>query len=578
MNAATLSLPVSSPDRLRPGDVLGTYRLLCPVARGGMGQIWAARRTGRLGLPKLVAIKTALPLPEQRPEFLEKLFFDEARVAASIDHPNVCRIYELGEAGSVLYLAMEWIDGASLFHLVSALDPPRRLDYRMAAYIVGQACAGLHAAHELRDDDGVLLGVVHRDATPQNLLISTAGDVKVVDFGVVKARDQAHQATVTGELKGKVSYLAPEQLRSKQVDRRADVFALGCVLYLITTGRRPFAAPSTGETLLNIVEDHYELPSAIVPDYPAELEAIVVRALAHHPDDRFSTADDMREALAAFSNQGAAPPGRDELAALLLHHLGDSIEQRRAELRAAQKVFELDSGRSVATSHVSGTFAVRVPAEAMPPRVTPSTAPTCIVSTAPTLVSTDQARAARRHPLRIQRAPVYLCATVLLGALAAGALGLTSVRDGAAANRAVPSIELPSSVAPAPRPSVAPPELVTISVQAVPSDATLTIDDGSAVPTPRTLVVPRDDRPHVFELRAPHRAGLARTVVFDRDQSLTLELGPERKGTAAGDKPGTRQSSRVGAQVDKTTADPFAAPLRAHRPRRPIDETDPFRE
>ncbi len=163
---------------------------------------------------------------------------------------------------------------------------------------------------------------------------------------------------------------------------------------------------------------------------------------------------------------------------------------------------------------------------------------------------------------------------MLLGAVGAGLLGLTSVRNGRAANRGMASAGPPSAT-PAPRQSVAPAELVTISVQAVPTDATLTIDDGVAVPTPHTLVVPRDDLPHVLKLRASHRAGLTRTVTFDRDQSLTLELGPERRGA---DKPGARPSARAGVQVDHTTADPFATPLRAHRPRRPIDETDPFRE
>jgi len=340
-------------ESLQSGDALGRYQLLCPIARGGMGQVWAARQTGRLGLPKLVAIKTAIPLESSSYRQVQEYLFDEAQVAASVDHPNVCKILELGQERGVLFIAMEWLNGAPLSTLVSKL-PQRRLDYRMAAYLLTQACSGLHAAHELTDDDGVHQEVVHRDATPHNFLITSAGELKVMDFGIVKSKNQQHQATQTGELKGKISYLAPEQIRGQEVDRRADIFALGCVLYVITVGRgafNPDTSQDAGRTILRILDGDYTRPSALFPDYPVELEAIVLRALATAPDQRFQSAEEMRHALEAFLGDGSRSVTREDVAALLLQYCGPSIEQRRSEIRGAQKLFDSQSGQER-----SGTF------------------------------------------------------------------------------------------------------------------------------------------------------------------------------------------------------------------------------
>jgi len=331
---------------LQSGDTLGRYQLLCPIARGGMGQVWAARQTGRLGLPKLVAIKTAIPMAAKDYRQVEQYLFDEAYVAASIDHPNVCKILELGQERDVMFIAMEWLNGVPLSTLVSKL-PQRRMDYRMAAHLVAQACSGLHAAHELTDDEGVHLEVVHRDATPHNFMITSMGELKVMDFGIVKAKNQQHQATQTGELKGKISYLTPEQLRGGDVDRRTDIFTLGCVLYVITVGRvafNPEADQDVGRTILRIINGEYESPSSVHSDYPPELEAIVERALATAPSKRFQTAEEMRLALEAFLGDGSRSVSREDVAALLNECCGPTIEQRRWEIRSAQKLFDSQSG------------------------------------------------------------------------------------------------------------------------------------------------------------------------------------------------------------------------------------------
>lgn len=318
-----------------------------------MGQVWAARQTGRLGLPKLVAIKTAIPMDSKDYRQVQEYLFDEAQVASSVDHPNVCKILELGQEREVLFIAMEWLNGVPLSTLVSKI-PQRRLPYRMAAYLVAQACSGLHAAHELTDDDGTHLEVVHRDATPHNLMITSTGEVKVMDFGIVKSKNQQHQATQTGELKGKLAYLAPEQIRGRSVDRRVDIFTLGCVLYLISVGKgafNPDIDQDAGQTISRILEGSYSPPSCVLADYPPELEAIVRQALAKDPDQRFQTADKMRLALDAFLADGTRAVSREDVAALLHDYCGQSIEQRRLEIRSAQRLFD-----SVSNPMRSGSY------------------------------------------------------------------------------------------------------------------------------------------------------------------------------------------------------------------------------
>ena len=201
-----------------------------------MGRVWAARR---LNSPtqQFVAVKMALDELAGDVEF-ERVFVDEARIASSIVHPNVCTIYEMGAERAIPYLVMEWIDGGSLHDILVASEG-RRIDYFIAARIIASVCSGLHAAHELTDLDGAPMHVVHRDVSPQNILISEHGHVKIVDFGVARAKGQLHKPTETGELKGKLSYMAPEQLTSKHFDRRADLFALGCVLFQATRRTAP---------------------------------------------------------------------------------------------------------------------------------------------------------------------------------------------------------------------------------------------------------------------------------------------------------------------------------------------------
>ncbi len=279
--------------RALAGKTIGRYRLLYPIAAGGMAQVWTARPEGG-GLARTVAIKLVRPEYAADEEY-SRMFIDEAMVASSIHHPNVCEIYELGRDGDLLFMALEWVAGDSLSGLVQRGTDLSPLPDLVAARIVADACAGLHAAHEATDPDGQPLGIVHRDVSPPNILISMHGHVKVSDFGIAKARHQLHSRTRTGEIKGKFAYIPPEQILGRGVDRRADVYAMGCVLYVATLGLRPFGGGATA--LGKIVQGKFRLPTELKPDYSEELQAIVVKSLAADPNQRYQTAEEMRIAL-----------------------------------------------------------------------------------------------------------------------------------------------------------------------------------------------------------------------------------------------------------------------------------------
>jgi len=301
-----------------------------------MASVWAARLHGARSFQRIVAIKAMLPELADQAEY-RTMFLDEARVASKLRHPNICETFDLGEEpdGS-LFMAMEWIEGASLQRLYrsSPISP------EIAARVIASACAGLHAAHEATDDDGSPLAIVHRDASPHNILVSVDGHVKVTDFGVAQARGQQH-ATAAGQAKGKLAYMAPEQLRpGSSIDRRADVFALGSVLYEITTGRKPFDADTDVDVMRAILLRAPVRPTEIVPGFPAELERIIMRAMAKDENARFASAEGLRLALDRWLNGKVTDR---EIAALVRDRCGDEIQTRRAKLQEKEEALVVET-------------------------------------------------------------------------------------------------------------------------------------------------------------------------------------------------------------------------------------------
>ena len=264
------------------------------LAAGGMAEVYLARLRGPMNFSKALAIKVVHPHLTAQEEFLSMLL-DEARLSALIKHPNVVDIYELGHAEGSYFIAMEFIDGQSLTAVIQAAITGERLEPMGAARIVADAADGLHAAHELRSGSGRLLGLVHRDVSPGNIIVGYDGGVKIVDFGIAKARGRL---TVSGmqQFKGKASYVAPEQLLGGMVDRRTDVYSLGVVLWESLTLQRLYKVDNEREALAGR-ELMPPSPTAVRAEVPEEVSEICLKALRPSPDDRFQTAGEMKEAL-----------------------------------------------------------------------------------------------------------------------------------------------------------------------------------------------------------------------------------------------------------------------------------------
>jgi eukaryotic-like serine/threonine-protein kinase len=222
---------------------MGRYEIVATLASGGMAEILLARLDGAEGFQRPVVVKRILPQLARTRSYRD-MFVDEARIVAGIRHPNVVQVHELGQQDDELFLVMEYLDGESLGSLMRRLwSRGRRMDRDVAAWVVAEACAGLHAAHELTDEDGLPRNLVHRDVSPHNVFLGYQGGVKVLDFGIAQASERITK-TETGQVKGKFEYMSPEQIQSRPLDRRADVFALGVLLYELTTARRLFKRPS----------------------------------------------------------------------------------------------------------------------------------------------------------------------------------------------------------------------------------------------------------------------------------------------------------------------------------------------
>ncbi|MFK7991669.1 MAG: serine/threonine protein kinase [Sandaracinaceae bacterium] len=297
--------PIESP----LGRFGADYVLLREIAAGGMGRIYLAREVGPGGFSRYVALKCIHDhLADQRP--FVKMFLDEARIVSRIQHAQVCSVYDFGEVDDVYYIAMEFLRGQPFSEVLRELgrSPPGRSSDRFAqgAFLLAQACEGLHAAHDLRDDAGALLNVVHRDVSPHNLFVTYDGSMRVLDFGVARARGRLADST-TGRVKGKLAYMAPEQAMGKSVDRRGDVFALGVCLWELLTLQRLFRKDNPGETVLAVIQKTPDRPSSLVPGVPKALEDVAMRALQRDPDARYQTAREMgRDLTRALGSMGVA--------------------------------------------------------------------------------------------------------------------------------------------------------------------------------------------------------------------------------------------------------------------------------
>jgi serine/threonine-protein kinase len=318
---------------------IGRYLLYDEIAAGGMATVHLGRLLGQAGFARTVAIKRLHPHAAKDMEFAHSLV-DEARIASRIRHPNVVTTIDVVQEGSELFLVMEYVHGESLARL---LRPEPTIDAKpvpvaIAVGILADVLHGLHSAHEARDEMGVPLDIVHRDVSPQNLLVGADGITRVLDFGIAKATSRM-STTREGRVKGKIAYMSPEQLTRGQVDRRTDVFAASIVLWEALTGRRLFAGDDTTDTMSRVLHDEIFAPGRLVRDVPPRLDALVMRGLSRDPASRFGSA---REMALALEGIGAA---RAQQIGAWVESIAGTWLQRRAA-RVAQ--IESDSAQHAA--------------------------------------------------------------------------------------------------------------------------------------------------------------------------------------------------------------------------------------
>jgi len=488
-------------------DQLGKHRVIAKLATGGMATVYLARLSGPGGFENLVVIKRMLPHLAEDPRFRD-MFVDEARTVAQLRHPNVVRTFELFEEGKEVLLVMEYLEGEPLQRLARAMSSQQqRLSIPIVCYIAAEAAAGLNAAHELTDEDGRPLGIVHRDVSPQNLFVGYDGSVKVIDFGIAKSIDRTNHTT-TGEIKGKFAYMSPEHASAAPVTRKTDIFALGVILWELLTGRRLFARPNQMSTLRAVADELTPPPSEIVPGLPPELDAICARCLAKDPAERYETMADLRRDLTAVMRAHASGDPQSELALWMQQLFEKSITDRRMLVRASRE-------RTVS-------------AIARPPAPSSETA-----------ANSERPTALARVPgsRRVVLAIGAVLGVVLIAAFGYHALGSTasstalaepsarspsdstavSATDPTASGPAVPAAPVPSTAAPTPA-------RVAISIASDPDGALVVIDGIARGNTPVVVELPEGASPLTLELTLTGRRTASTRFVPDHPQTLRLAL------------------------------------------------------
>jgi serine/threonine-protein kinase len=485
-----------------------------------MAEILLGRLLGPSGFDRAVVIKRILPHLARQKQF-ETMFLDEARIVAGITHPNVVSVQELGREGEDIFLVFEYLEGESLSTLVRALVAKGATpEARLCAHVVAEACAGLHAAHELADPDLGPRNLVHRDVSPQNVFLTYDGQVKVLDFGIATATDRITR-TETGQLKGKFEYMSPEQCTGKPLDRRSDIFSLGAVLYEATTGRRLFKRPFPAATVHAIAHEPVTPPSRVVEGYPAALEAICLKALARNREDRYATAMDMRrDLLVAMRSLPAASGASEDPSEALAKLMADSFAQRIAEKR--EMLRRVRSGSNV--THVPSELdddAMDLPSVAE------------AEGGATKLTATGHSTAADRVGRRTRVGQWALVVLVSAGLLFFA--GVELQRKPRAADAPAPSAATSASSPTAPVPSTvasaapaASTVQVSVHVDTKPPGAHVLVGGAELGVTPTDLRLPQGATPLSLQLRRSGYQTLVQQLVPDSDQRLLLSLEPVR--------------------------------------------------
>jgi len=495
------------------------------------------------------------------------MFLDEAKLIAGIRHPNVVQVQELSEDGDY-FLVMEYLAGESVSSFMKRLAlKKKRVPYAVSAFIIAEACGGLHAAHELRGNDGQLRNVVHRDISPQNIFITYDGAVKVIDFGIAKATDR-NTKTEAGQLKGKFAYMAPESCRGGRIDRRTDLFSLATVLYEISTGVRLFRRSTDMKTLEAVCYEPIRKPSQVLKDYPPELEAIVMRGLEREPEKRYQTAAEMRRDLVRVAHsmsQGGLP---EEQLNNAMHSLfADRLTEKQDMLRRVRSGARLEH---IPTGEIESEVSIPVVIDEKTGGVTgPSMTGMRPVS----------------NMTRGEKIKAWLESQEIWKLTALGAAGAfilltllmvigTVLRSGSDADDPVP----PSGAASSPNSAAGGgdeavhPSTVELTVATAPSGANVVVDGVYRGVTPTVVKLPYSEGPVALELTLPGFQTMTEAVVPNGNQKLEFSFESEGSGSTRTERrpsSGARRTpSRPAASTPKPSpnAKPAPAPKPATKP------------
>lgn len=341
---------------------IGRYEVVTRLAIGGMAELFLARERGIAGLERLVVLKRILPHLADKPRYID-MFLREARIVARLAHPNVVQIFDLGEDDGNYFIAMEYIHGSTVRELqVLSNQHGKRFPLDVSVGVLVQGLRGLHAAHELTDLDGRTLGLVHRDISPHNLMCTADGTVKLLDFGVAKATEDGLESTHSGHLKGKFAYMSPEQARRRELDRRSDVFALGVVAWEMLTATRLFKRENEVDMMKAVLSEEVVPPSELNPQVSAAIDKVVMRALERERDERWGSADEMRQALIAAANATQLDIGSDRIGEWVEQTAGTHLDLRRETLQKALE-HSLSVGERDDLLHVTGSESRSVDAD-----------------------------------------------------------------------------------------------------------------------------------------------------------------------------------------------------------------------
>ena len=492
------------------------YRPIAELGRGGMATVYLTVAQGPAGFNKFQVLKRLRPALAADPEFLQ-MFLEEARLAARVNHPNVVQTNEVGYDGQYYYIAMEYLDGQPLEAILrrtrdKAESKAMPLEFHLK--VLADALAGLHFAHELTDFDGTPLNVVHRDMSPHNVMVTYEGSVKVLDFGIAKAADSSSD-TRTGIMKGKCAYMAAEQFGGKNVDRRADIFAVGVMLWQAATGRRLWQNLSDAEIFARLAKNEVPTAKSVNPEVPDALDKIIMKALAQAPDDRYATAAEFQAAIEEYMGTLQSRVTPRELG----KYVAELFEDRRKIIKDAIEA-QLKSPEMTPSSELRKSGEVPLLWSLAPASQASSTLNETQHSAAEGASEVGAFGQARRRRV------------LLLGGLAAAAV--VTIAIALFAHRSTPTTEPVAAVDSASDTSTVKPttdpasNVVQVTISASPPDAKIFLDDVALTGNPAANSFPRDGAAHMLRIEAQGYEKKTQLVTFNT-KTISIDVALDKE-------------------------------------------------